>query len=120
MPRVKWGPKRKNRRSKTLALAKGYYGTKSKSYRMAKLQVEKSLVYAYRDRKAKKRDFRGLWIVRINAAAREHEISYSKLVDGLKKAGNEINRKMLADLAVSDPAAFGHLVGVAKQALKIA
>ena len=79
MPRVKRGPKRKNKRSKTLALAKGYYGTKSKSYRMAKLQVEKSLVYAYRDRKAKKRDFRGLWIVRINAAAREHEISYSKL-----------------------------------------
>ena len=111
MPRVKRGPKRKNRRSKTLALAKGYYGTKSKSYRMAKLQVEKSLVYAYRDRKAKKRDFRGLWIVRINAAAREHEISYSRLMDGLKKAGNEINRKMLADLAVSDPAAFTHLVG---------
>ena len=120
MPRVKRGNKRKNRRAKTLALAKGYYGTKSKSYRMAKLQVEKSLVYAYRDRKAKKRDFRGLWIVRINAAAREHEISYSKLVDGLKKAGSEINRKMLAELAVSDPAAFGHLVGVAKQALKIA
>ena len=120
MPRVKRGPKRKNKRAKTLALAKGYYGTKSKSYRMAKLQVEKSLVYAYRDRKAKKRDFRGLWIVRINAAAREHAMSYSKLVDGLKKAGSEINRKMLAELAVSDPAAFGHLVGVAKQALKIA
>ncbi len=120
MPRVKRGPKRKNKRAKTLSLAKGYYGTKSKSYRMAKLQVEKSLVYAYRDRKAKKRDFRGLWIVRINAAAREHEISYSKLVDGLKKAGSEINRKMLAELAVSDPAAFEHLVGVAKQALKTA
>ena len=97
------GNKRKNRRAKTLALAKGYYGTKSKSYRMAKLQVEKSLVYAYRDRKAKKRDFRGLWIVRINAAARENEISYSRLMDGLKKAGNDINRKMLADLAVTDP-----------------
>jgi len=120
MPRVKRGPKRKNKRAKTLALAKGYYGTKSKSYRMAKLQVEKSLVYAYRDRKARKRDFRGLWIVRINAAARENAISYSKLMSGLKKAGNEINRKMLADLAVSDPAAFAHLVGVAKQALKIA
>src|SRR5207247_1328484 len=117
MPRVKRGPKRKNRRAKTLALAKGYYGTKSKSYRMAKLQVEKSLVYAYRDRKAKKRDFRGLWIVRINAAAREHEISYSKLMDGLKKAGNEINRKMLAELAVSDHAAVTHLLGVAKQPL---
>jgi large subunit ribosomal protein L20 len=113
MPRVKRGPKRKNRRAKTLALAKGYYGTKSKSYRMAKLQVEKSLLYAYRDRKAKKRDFRGLWIVRINAAARENEISYSRLMDGLKKAGNE----MLADLAVTDPPAFTHLVGVAKAAL---
>ncbi|HEY6929223.1 MAG TPA: 50S ribosomal protein L20 [Thermoanaerobaculia bacterium] len=117
MPRVKRGPKRKNRRAKTLGLAKGYYGTKSKSYRMAKLQVEKSLQYAYRDRKAKKRDFRGLWIVRINAAARENEISYSRLMDGLKKAGNDINRKMLADLAVTDPGAFAHLVGVAKAAL---
>ena len=120
MPRVKRGPKRKNKRAKTLALAKGYYGTKSKSYRMAKLAVEKSLVYAYRDRKAKKRDFRGLWIIRINAAARENEMSYSRLMDGLKKAGNEINRKMLAEIAVSDPTAFTHLVGVAKQALKTA
>jgi large subunit ribosomal protein L20 len=117
MPRVKRGPKRKNKRAKTLALAKGYYGTKSKSYRMAKLAVEKSLVYAYRDRKAKKRDFRGLWIIRINAAARENEMSYSRLMDGLRKAGNEINRKMLADLAVSDPPAFTHLVGVARAAL---
>ena len=115
MPRVKRGPKRKNRRAKTLALAKGYYGTKSKSYRMAKLQVEKSLVYAYRDRKARKRDFRGLWIVRINAAAREHEISYSRLMDGLRKAGNEINRKMLADLAVRDDQAFSALVKRAQQ-----
>ena len=114
MPRVKRGPKRKNRRAKTLARAKGYYGTKSKSYRMAKLQVEKSLLYAYRDRKAKKRDFRGLWIVRINAAAREHEISYSRLMDGLKKAGNEINRKMLADIAVRDPQAFAAVVAKAK------
>ena len=84
---------------------------------MAKLQVEKSLVYAYRDRKVKKRDFRGLWIVRINAAARENEISYSRLMDGLKKAGIDINRKMLADLAVSDPDGFAQLVGVAKAAL---
>jgi large subunit ribosomal protein L20 len=87
---------------------------------MAKLQVEKSLVYAYRDRKAKKRDFRGLWIVRINAAARENEISYSRLMDGLKKAGSDINRKMLADLAVTDPGAFTELVGVAKAALATA
>jgi large subunit ribosomal protein L20 len=120
MPRVKRGPKRKNKRAKTLALAKGYFGTKSKSYRIAKLAVEKSLLYAYRDRKARKRDFRGLWIIRINAAARENEISYSRLMSGLKKAGNDINRKMLADLAVTDPAAFTHLVGVAKQALETA
>src|SRR4029078_726046 len=117
MPRVKRGPKRKNKRAKTVALAKGYFGTKSKSYRMAKLQVEKSLLYAYRDRKARKRDFRGLWIIRINAAGGKNEISYSGLMSGLKKAGNDINRKMLADLAVSDPSAFSHLVGVAKQAL---
>jgi large subunit ribosomal protein L20 len=100
-----------------LGLAKGYYGTKSKSFRMAKLQVEKSLAYAYRDRKAKKREFRGLWIVRINAAARENEITYSRLMDGLRKAGSDINRKMLADLAMTDPGAFSQLVGVAKQAL---
>lgn len=120
MPRVKRGPKRKNRRAKILKLAKGYYGTKSKSYRIAKQQVEKSLAYAYRDRKAKKREFRGLWIVRINAAARANEISYSKLMDGLKKAGNDINRKMLAELAVGDPGAFTHLVSLAKKALAAA
>lgn len=118
MPRVKRGPKRKNRRAKVLKLAKGYYGTKSKSYRIAKLQVEKSLAYAYRDRKAKKRDFRGLWIVRINAAARENDITYSRLMDGLKKSGSDINRKMLSELAVSDPGAFTHLVSVAKKALQ--
>lgn len=118
MPRVKRGPKRKNRRAKVLKLAKGYFGTKSKSYRIAKQQVEKSLAYAYRDRKARKRDFRGLWILRINAAAREHDISYNRLIDGLKKAGNDINRKMLSELAVSDPGAFSHLVTAAKQALQ--
>ena len=120
MPRVKRGPKRKNRRSKTLTLARGYFGTKSKSYRMAKLQVEKSLVYAYRDRKAKKRDFRGLWIVRINAAARANGLSYSRLVAGLKAAGVEVDRKILADLAVHDPAAFSQLVQQAKDALATA
>src|SRR5438309_11705251 len=99
MPRVKRGPKRKNRRAKTLALAKGYYGTKSKSYRMAKLQVAKSLVYAYCDRKAKKRVFRGLWIIRINAAARANELFYSRLMAGLKKAANDLNRKILAEPA---------------------
>jgi len=116
MPRVKRGPKRKNKRAKTLALAKGYYGTKSKSYRMAKLQVEKSLLYAYRDRKAKKRDFRGLWIVRINAAAREHGLSYSRFIAGLKRAGVEMDRKVLADLAVAEPKAFSELVTLAKNA----
>ena len=116
MPRVKRGPKRKNRRAKTLALAKGYYGTKSKSYRMAKLQVEKSLLYAYRDRKARKRDFRGLWIVRINAAARENGLSYSKFMLGLKNAGIELDRKSLADLAATAPAAFTKLAEKAKAA----
>ena len=120
MARVKRSVAARKKRRKVLEQAKGYYGRKSTHYRYAKEQVEHSLVYAYRDRKARKRDFRGLWIVRINAAARENEISYSKLMSGLKKAGSEINRKMLADLAVSDPAAFTHLVGVAKQALKTA
>ena len=117
MPRVKRGPKRKNKRSKTLALAKGYYGTKSKSYRMAKLQVEKSLVYAYRDRKARKRVFRRLWIIRINAAARQSGLSYNQFVAGCKKAGIELDRKVLADLAVSDPAAFAGIAEQAKAAL---
>ena len=117
MPRVKRGPKRKNRRAKTLALAKGYYGTKSKSYRMAKLQVEKSLVYAYRDRKVKKRTFRQLWITRINAAARLNGLSYNQFMNGCGKAGIELDRKVLADLAVSDPAAFGAIAEQAKAAL---
>ena len=115
MPRVKRGPKRKNKRSKTLALAKGYYGTKSKSYRMAKLQVEKSLVYAYRDRKARKRDFRGLWIQRINAAVREHGLTYSRFISGLAGAGIEIDRKVLSDLAIHEPAAFKALVDQASK-----
>ena len=118
MPRVKRGPKRKNRRSKTLALAKGYYGTKSKSYRMAKLQVEKSLVYAYRDRKAKKRDFRRLWITRISAAVRAEGLSYSRFIDGLNKAKVVINRLALSNLAIEDPAAFSAVVATAKTALK--
>ena len=117
MPRVKRGPKRKNRRAKVLKLAKGYYGTKSKSYRIAKQQVEKSLAYAYRDRKAKKRDFRGLWIVRINAAARENGLSYSQLIRGLKAAGSGLDRKMLADMAATNPAAFAKVAAQAKAAL---
>ena len=117
MPRATSTPARLKRKKQIMKAAKGAFGGRSKLWKAAKETVERGWVYAYRDRKAKKRDFRGLWIVRINAAAREHEISYSKLMDGLKKAGNEINRKMLADLAVSDPGAFTHLVGVAKAAL---
>ena len=94
-------------------MASGYYGAKSKLFRIANQQVMKSLDYAYRDRKARQRDFRKLWIIRINAAARENGISYSRFIDGLKKAGVEINRKMLADLAVNDPAGFSAMVDVA-------
>ena len=117
MARVKRGTKRKNRREKVLDLAKGYYGTKHNCFRIAKLQVERSLAYATRDRKQKKRDFRGLWIVRINAAARENQMSYSKLMAGLKKAGSELNRKILAEIAVTDPKGFATIVATAKSAL---
>jgi large subunit ribosomal protein L20 len=116
MPRVKRGSKRRAKRKKLLRLASGYRLTKGKLYRAAKLQVEKSLSYAYRDRRNRKRDFRRLWTVRINAAARQHNLSYSRLIAGLKKAGVDLNRKMLAELAVSDAAAFGHLASVAKSA----
>lgn len=118
MPRVKRGPKRKNRRKKILALAKGYYGVKSKGHRVAREQVEKGLDYAFRDRRARKREFRGIWIVRINAAARLHELSYSRLISGLKKAGADIDRKVLAEIAVTDPAAFGRIATQAKAALE--
>jgi large subunit ribosomal protein L20 len=120
MPRVKRGPKRKNRRERVLELAKGYYGTKHNCFRIAELQVERSLGYATRDRKQRKRDFRGLWIVRINAAARMHDMSYSKLMAGLKKAGSDVNRKMLAEIAVQDPKGFASLVASAKSALAVA
>jgi large subunit ribosomal protein L20 len=118
MSRVKRGTKRAQRRKKILKQAKGYYGVKSRGHRIAKQAVEKSLSYAYRDRRQKKRDFRSLWIVRINAAARQHGMSYSRFISGLKKAEIEVDRKMLADLAVRDEAAFGALVGAAKQALE--
>ncbi|RJX28156.1 MAG: 50S ribosomal protein L20 [Dethiobacter sp.] len=114
MPRVKNSVKTRQRRKKILKLAKGYFGSKSKLFRIANQQVMKSLTYAYRDRKARKRDFRKLWITRINAAARSNGLSYSRFMNGLKKAGVEVNRKMLADLAVKDPAAFGTLVKVAQ------
>ncbi len=117
MPRVKRGTKRRHRRKKILKLAKGFYTGKSKLYRAAKEAVEKSLGYAYRDRRARKRDFRGLWIVRINAAARQNDLSYSRLMQGLKKAGVAIDRKILADLAVSDPAGFSSVAQAARAAL---
>ena len=116
MPRVKRGTKRRAKRKKLLDLASGYRLTKGKLYRAAREAVQKGLGYAYRDRRNKKRDFRGLWIVRINAEARKYELSYSRLIAGLKKAGISINRKMLADLAVSDAAGFGHLAQIAKTA----
>jgi len=119
MPRVKRGPKRKNRRQRVLEQAKGYYGTKHNCFRIAELQVERSLVYATRDRRQRKREFRGLWIVRINAAARQHDISYSKLMAGLKRAGSDVNRKMLAEIAVEDPKGFASLVASAKNALSV-
>ena len=110
MARVKGAMHTRKRRKKILKLAKGYRGAKSKLYKTANQAVMKSLVYAYRDRKNKKRDFRKLWIARINAAARMNGMSYSKFMNGLKKSGIEINRKMLAEIAVSDPAAFTQLV----------
>jgi large subunit ribosomal protein L20 len=115
--RVKRGSNRVQRRKKILKLAKGYYLTKHNAYRMAKLQVERSLVFAYRDRRQRKRAFRALWIVRINAAARLHEISYSQLIAGLKAAGSSLDRKVLADLAVRDPEGFGQVVQMAKKGL---
>ena len=118
MSRVKRGNKRTKRRKKILKAAKGYYGTKSRSHRIAKLAVDRSLSFAYRDRRQKKRNFRSLWIVRINAAARLNGLSYNRMIDGLNKAGCEINRKMLADMAVRDAEAFAELAGVAKQALE--
>lgn len=118
MSRVKRGTKRVAKRKRVLKLASGYYGAKSKAYRIAKLAIEKSGLYAYRDRRQKKRHFRSLWIVRINAASRSHGISYNRFMDGLKKAGSTLDRKILADLAVRDAAAFADLVGVAKGALE--
>ena len=103
-PRVKRAVHARKKRAKVLDQAKGYYGRKKSSYRFAKEQVEHSLVYAYRDRKNRKRTFRSLWIMRINAAAREHDLSYNRFMDGVKKAGIELDRKSLADIAVSDPA----------------
>jgi large subunit ribosomal protein L20 len=117
VPRVKRGSKRRANRSKTLGLAKGFFLTKSKLHRAAQEAVEKSLKYGYVGRRLKKRDFRSLWIVRIGAACRAADISYSRFMDGLKKAGVDLNRKILADMALNDPPAFGALVNQAKAAL---
>jgi large subunit ribosomal protein L20 len=117
MPRVKGGNVARKRRKKVLKLAKGYYGSKHALYRTAHEQVMKSLAYAYRDRRQKKRDFRKLWITRINAAARLNGMSYSRFMNGLKVAGIDVNRKMLADIAVNDAAGFASLVEAAKDAL---
>jgi len=118
MPRVKGGTVTRARRKRVLKLSKGYYGSKHKLFKTAKQQVMKSGQYAYRDRRQRKREFRKLWIARINAAARLNDISYSKLMHGLKVAGIDINRKMLSDLAVNDEKAFAALVEQAKAALK--
>jgi large subunit ribosomal protein L20 len=117
MTRVKRSLHAQKKRRKVLEQAKGYWGWKSSHYRYAKEQVDRSLVYAYRDRKVKKRDFRRLWITRINAAARSNGLSYNQFVHGLDKAGIELDRKVLADLAVSDPAAFTAIAEQAKSAL---
>ena len=117
MTRVKRSLHAQKKRRKVLEQAKGYWGWKSTHYRYAKEQVDRSLVYAYRDRKVKKRDFRRLWITRINAAARANGLSYNQFVHGLDKAGIELDRKVLADLAVHDPAAFTAVAEQAKAAL---
>ena len=116
MPRVKRSVNAKKKRREVLEQASGYWGLKSKTYRRAKEQVMRSGNYAFRDRKARKRDFRRLWIVRINAAARVNGLSYSLLISGLKRAKVDVNRKLLADLAVRDAAAFTKLAEVAKSA----
>ena len=117
MPRVKRGTKRAARRKKILTRAKGYFLTKSKLHRSAKESVDRALAFAFRDRRAKKRTFRSLWIVRIGAAAKANAISYNQFIHGLKLAGIELDRKILADIAVKDAPGFSNLVAQAKQAL---
>jgi large subunit ribosomal protein L20 len=116
MPRAKGGPKTRARRKRVLDLAEGYWGAKSKLYRSATEQVDHSLKYAYRDRKARKRDFRRLWIARINAAARLNGVTYSRFIAGLTKSGVALDRKILSDLAITDPTGFSKLVEMAKTA----
>lgn len=117
MPRVKRGTKARKRHKKIFKLAKGYVGGRRKLYRQARETVEKGLGYAYRDRKVRKREFRALWIVRINAAVREHGLSYSQFMNGLKRGGVTVDRKVLADLAVRDPQGFSEFAQLAKASL---
>ena len=117
MARVKTGVVRRRRHKKVLKEARGFYSGRRKHFRKAKEQLERSLCYAYRDRRAKKRDFRRLWIVRINAACRLNDISYSQFIHGLKNADIELDRKILADMAMNDAAAFADIAAKAKQAL---
>jgi large subunit ribosomal protein L20 len=116
MPRARRGFKARQRRNKVLKLAKGFVGGRRRLFRSATETVQRALVFAYRDRKVKKREFRKLWIVRINAAVREHGLSYSRFIDGLHKASVALDRKVLSDLAISDPAGFAALAGLAKGA----
>ena len=116
--RVKTGIVRRRRHKKVLKLARGFYSGRRKHFRKAKEQLERSLVYAYRDRRRKKRDFRRLWIVRINAACRQNDISYSRFISGLKKAKIELDRKVLADLAMNDAVGFAKIIESVKKALK--
>jgi len=119
MPRVKRGVNARRRHKKILKQAKGYYGARSRSYKVAKQAVVRAGVNAYRDRRQRKRQFRALWITRINAAARLHGLSYSRLINGLNKAEIEVDRKVLADIAVHDPEAFGAIAAAAKAGLEI-
>jgi large subunit ribosomal protein L20 len=114
MPRVKRSVHARKKRRKILKLAKGYFGARRRLYRLATESVERAMTFAYRDRKVRKRDFRKLWIARINAAARAEGITYSKFIDGIKKAGVQLDRKILADLAVNDPQGFATLVTIVK------
>jgi len=120
MARVKRGNKRTQRRKKILSLASGFYGMRSKGHRIAKQAIDRAGNFAYRDRKQKKRQLRSLWIVRINAAAHLHGLNYSQLINGLKEAGSDLDRKVLADIAVRDAEGFGKIVAAAKQALEAA
>lgn len=118
MPRATNGPATRKRRKKILKQAKGYSGARSKSYKAARHTVTRALKYAFRDRRVRKRDFRKLWIVRLNAAVRTEDLSYSQFMYGLKKAGVELDRKIMADLAVNEPEAFSELVKTAKEGLQ--